>query len=307
MAGQRVASTAAESAVVPVAAGARPTARQRRRRGWLSVPALTGFVIVTAAVLVSVFAPVVAPYGYDDQDLEQSVQPPVWAGGTWKHVLGTDQLGRDMLSRLVYGARTSMSLACLGVILAGSVGVAIGLVSGYSSSRLDAVIMRIADVQLSFPYLLLAIAFMALLGTSLLNLVIVLVLRSWVVYTRLVRVAVLSLKEREFIMAARGLGLRSGRILLRHVAPNVAAPFLVVSTLQLAELIIVEASLSFLGLGVQPPLPSLGTMVSQGRDYLTTAWWLVTLPGLSIVVTVLGTNLLGDALRDILDPRLRRS
>jgi peptide/nickel transport system permease protein len=271
------------------------------------VPALTGFVIVMAAVLISVFAPLVAPYGYDDQDLELSVQPPVWAGGTWKHVLGTDQLGRDILSRLVYGARTSMSLACVGVILAGSVGVVIGLVSGYSSARLDAVIMRIADVQLSFPYLLLAIAFMALLGTSLVNLVVVLVLRSWVVYTRLVRVAVLSLKEREFIMAARGLGLSSGRILMRHVAPNVAAPVLVVSTLQLAELIIVEASLSFLGLGVQPPLPSWGTMVSQGRDYLTTAWWLVTLPGLSIVVTVLGMNLLGDALRDILDPRLRRS
>src|SRR5262249_9075988 len=165
------------------------------------------------AVLISAFAPLVAPYGYDDQDLEQSVQPPVWAGGTWKHVLGTDQLGRDMLSRLVYGARTSMSLACLGVILAGSVGVAIGLVSGYSSSRLDAVIMRIADVQLSFPYLLLAIAFMALLGTSLLNLVVVLVLRSWVVYTRLVRVAVLSLTERDFILSALGRRQRDGRVL----------------------------------------------------------------------------------------------
>jgi peptide/nickel transport system permease protein len=198
-----------------------------------------------------------------------------------------------------------MLLAVAGVALAAVLGVLVGLISGYFSARLDAVIMRVADVQLSFPYLLLAIAFMALLGTRLSNLVLVLVLRSWVVYARLVRVSVLSLKEREFVTSARALGAGDWRIVFRHLAPNVAAPAIVVSTLQLAELIIVESSLSFLGLGVQPPIPSWGTMVSQGREYISTAWWLVTLPGLAIVLTVLGTNLFGDALRDILDPRLK--
>jgi ABC-type dipeptide/oligopeptide/nickel transport system permease subunit len=231
----------------------------------------------------------------------------LWAGGTWDNVLGSDQLGRDILSRLIYGCRTSMLLAVAGVALAAVLGVLVGLISGYFSARLDALIMRVADVQLSFPYLLLAIAFMALLGTRLSNLILVLVLRSWVVYARLVRVSVLSLREREFVTSARALGAGDWRIVFRHIAPNVAAPAIVVSTLQLAELIIVESSLSFLGLGVQPPIPSWGTMVSQGREYISTAWWLVTLPGLAIVLTVLGTNLFGDALRDVLDPRSKRS
>jgi ABC-type dipeptide/oligopeptide/nickel transport system permease subunit len=283
------------------------TAGGARRGPRVGLAAAVGAAILLTALLAGLLAPVVAPHGYDEQDLERGVQPPVWAGGSWQHALGTDQLGRDMLSRLMFGARTSLLLAGTGVVLAGVLGVGLGLVSGYFSSRLDAVIMRLADVQLSFPYLLLAIAFMALLGTRLANLVIVLVLRSWVVYARLVRVAVLSLKEREFVTAARALGSGDWRIVARHVAPGVAAPTIVVSTLQLAELIIVESSLSFLGLGVQPPIPSWGSMVSQGRDYISTAWWLVTLPGLAIVLTVLGTNLFGDALRDILDPRLKRS
>lgn len=298
----RVTATVAEVAPVPAA-----TPPSRGLGGRLGGAGVAGFVIVLLALVVATFAPLIAPHGYDDQDLDRSVQPPVGAGGSWRNVLGTDQLGRDMLSRIIFGARTSMSLACAGVLLAGTLGAFVGLVSGYFGPRLDAMIMRVADVQLSFPYLLLAIAIMALLGTSLVNLVAVLVLRSWVVYTRLVRVSVLSMKEREFVTAARALGLGSWRILLRHLVPNVAAPVIVVSTLQLAELIIVEASLSFLGLGVQPPMPSWGSMVSQGRDYLTSAWWLVTFPGLAIITTVLGTNLLGDALRDVLDPRLKRS
>jgi ABC-type dipeptide/oligopeptide/nickel transport system permease subunit len=307
MAVERV--SAAPSLPLP-AAGSRPATgprAERARRVPLGAAALLGAAILATAVLAGVLAPLVAPHGYDEQDLEHGIQPPVWAGGSWQHALGTDQLGRDMLSRLMYGARTSILLAGAGVALAAVVGVTLGLMSGYFGTRLDSVIMRVADVQLSFPYLLLAIAFMALLGTRLSNLVIVLVLRSWVVYARLIRVTVLSLKEREFITAARALGIGDWRIVARHVAPNVTASAIVVSTLQLAELIIVESSLSFLGLGVQPPLPSWGSMVSQGRDYISTAWWLVTLPGLAIVLTVLGTNLLGDALRDVLDPRLKRS
>jgi ABC-type dipeptide/oligopeptide/nickel transport system permease subunit len=300
-------------AVHPVDTGPRPLAADAppaatgRRRGRLGVAAAAGLAILATAMLTGLAAPLIAPHGYDDQDLARGLQPPLWAGGTWDNVLGSDQLGRDILSRLIYGCRTSMLLAVAGVALAAVLGVLVGLVSGYFSARLDAVIMRVADVQLSFPYLLLAIAFMALLGTRLSNLILVLVLRSWVVYARLVRVSVLSLKEREFVTSARAIGAGDWRIVFRHLAPNVAAPAIVVSTLQLAELIIVESSLSFLGLGVQPPIPSWGTMVSQGREYISTAWWLVTLPGLAIVLTVLGTNLFGDALRDLLDPRLKRS
>jgi ABC-type dipeptide/oligopeptide/nickel transport system permease subunit len=287
-------------------AAGRPAVRRRRRRR-LGLGPAGGVAILLAAVLAGLLAPWLAPHGYDDQDLDHGTEPPVFAGGRLAHPLGTDQLGRDMLSRLMYGARTSLLLAGTGVVLAAALGVFLGLVSGYFSARLDGLLMRVADVQLSFPYLLLAIAFMALLGTEISNLIIVLVLRSWVVYARLVRVSVLSIKEREFVTAARALGLGSWRIVLRHVAPNVVPAAIVISTLQLAELIIVESSLSFLGLGVQPPLPSWGTMVSQGRDYISTAWWLVTLPGLAIVLTVLGTNLFGDGLRDVLDPRLKRS
>ena len=266
-----------------------------------------GLAILAIALTVAVFAGAIAPHGFDDQDLAFALQPPVGAGGTWANALGTDALGRDVLSRIVYGARTSLLLALASVLLAAAVGVTLGLVSGWAGGRIDAAIMSLVEAQLSLPYLLLAIAFMALLGPSLINLVVVLVLRSWVVYARLVRVAVLSMKSREFVTVAVALGATDRRILFRHIAPNVLAPALVVSSFQLAELIIVESSLGFLGLGVQPPTPSWGSMLSQGREYIASAWWLVTFPGLAIIVTVLGANLLGDALRDALDPRLRTS
>ncbi len=254
----------------------------------LGVPAWCGLSILLIAALAGVFAPWLAPFGYDDQDLARGLQPPLLAGGVWSNAAGTDHLGRDLLSRLIHGARASMLLASAGVLVAATVGILIGLLSGYVGGRLDAVTMRVADVQLSFPYLLFAIAFMALLGTHIVNLVVVLVLRSWVVYTRLVRASVLSIKERDFMTAATALGAGDSRILFRHVMPNALAPVIVVSTLQLAELIIVESSLSFLGLGVQPPVPSWGSMVSQGREYIASAWWLATFPGLAILLTVLG-------------------
>jgi ABC-type dipeptide/oligopeptide/nickel transport system permease subunit len=297
-------ATVAAPALRPAAA-ARP-AHPGLRRLLRHRAAIAGAAIVLGVVLVAVFAPILAPYALDDQDLAASLAPPAWMDeGTREHLLGTDALGRDILSRLIFGARVSVAIAGVSVILAAAFGIALGLLSGYFGKVLDATIMRIADVQLSFPYLLLAIAIMGLLRPSLANLVIVLVIRSWVVYTRLIRASTMSLKRREFVVSARAVGAGDWRILFRHVAPNVIASAIVVSSFQLAELIILEASLSFLGLGVQPPTPSWGNMLGDGRAYMTTAWWLATLPGCCIILTVLGVNLLGDALRDYLDPRFR--
>jgi len=265
-----------------------------------------GGVVVAAVVLVALLAPVLAPHSLSAFDLTHRLSPPIWdTRGDWTHPLGTDTLGRDVLSRILYGARTSLGIAGAAVLLAAALGILLGLVSGYAGAWADALIMRLAEIQLSFPYLLLAIAVMALFKPSLANLIVVLVLRSWVVYARLIRVVTLSARERDFVVAARALGGRAARILFRHIAPNVVGPSIVVSSFQLAELIIVESSLSFLGLGVQPPTPSWGGMVSEGRDYVGSAWWISALPGLAIVVTVLGANLFGDALRRSLDPRLR--
>ncbi len=265
-----------------------------------------GFALLALVVLVALAAPILAPAGPDAQHLGDGLKPPAWiVGGSTVHPIGTDSLGRDTLTRVIWAARTSLAIAGVSVLVALVVGVAVGLISGYYGGGLDAALMRIVDIQLSFPYLLLAIAVMALLKPSLLNLVIVLALRSWVVYARTVRGAVLSLKAREFVEAARSLGARNARIIVHHLAPNVMAPIFVISSFQFAELIIAESSLSFLGLGVQPPTPSWGAMLSQGREYLSTAWWLGLFPGIALVITVLATNLFGDGLRDALDPRLQ--
>jgi ABC-type dipeptide/oligopeptide/nickel transport system permease subunit len=285
---------------------ARPSGDARRAVPRAGRAIGAGGVVILAAVVVAAFAPALAPHDTTAFDLLHRLAPPAWeAGGSWKHPLGTDLLGRDMLSRTIYGTRTSLALAGAAMLVAAALGIVLGLVSGYAGSWVDALIMRLADIQLSFPYLLLAIAVMALLKPSLVNLIVVLVLRSWVVYARLVRVVTRSAREREFVIAARALGGGGARIIFRHIAPNVVGPAIVVSSFQLAELIIVESSLSFLGLGVQPPTPSWGSMVSEGRAYISSAWWLSAFPGLAIVLAVLGANLTGDALRRTLDPRLR--
>lgn len=215
-------------------------------------------------------------------------------------MLGTDPLGRDVLSRVMWAGQASLA-----VVAAGLFGVVVGLLAGSFRGPLDAITMRLADVQLSFPYLLLAIAVMALFKPSLVNLIVVLALRRWVVDARTVRGAVIPSKQREFVEAAVATGASHGRVIFRHLVPNVIAPVIVISTFQLAELIIVEPSLSFLGLGIQPPQPSWGAMLSQGREYTTTAWWLAVFPGCAIVLSVLGANLFGDGVRDALDPRLK--
>ena len=272
----------------------------RMRTGWV------GAALLALMIGLALAAPLVAPYSFGQMSLENRLKPPNWlSGGSSTYLLGTDPLGRDMLSRVIWAARTSLGIAGISVLVAMVFGVMMGLFSGYYGGWLDGLVMRLADIQLSFPYLLLAIAVMALLKPTLANLILVLALRSWVVYARTVRGSVLVAKQREFVEATAALGATDRRIITRHITPNVIAPIIVISSFQLAELIIAESSLSFLGLGVQPPTPSWGGMLSQGREYLTSAWWLGVFPGLAIIMTVLGINLFGDALRDAMDPRLK--
>ncbi|HEX6512422.1 MAG TPA: ABC transporter permease [Chloroflexota bacterium] len=285
---------------------AEPRRNDVMRRVFRTGTGAWGAAVLAIVVGSALTAPLIAPAGPNAQRLADRLKPPAWIqGGSLAHLIGTDALGRDSLVRVIWAGRTSLAIAGVSVALALLVGVLLGLLSGYYGGKLDTVLMRIVDVQLSFPYILLAIAVMAFLKPSLLNLVIVLALRSWVVYARTVRGSVLSLKTREFVEAAVATGARKAGIIFRHIAPNVLAPVLVISSFQFAELVISEASLSFLGLGVQPPTPSWGAMLSDGREYLTTAWWLGLFPGIALVITVLGINLFGDALRDALDPRLQ--
>jgi peptide/nickel transport system permease protein len=252
-------------------------------------------------------APLLATTDPIEQDLAVALRPPFWMeGGSLGHPLGTDHLGRDVYSRLVYGAQISLTISVLAALLGAVVGVAAGLVAGYLGGRVDAVIMRIADLNLAFPLILLALAVVALLGANLRNLVIVMAVTTWMIYARIVRGLSLGLREREFVQAVRALGAHDARIIARHILPNVLAPVMVIWTLEVARIILMESALSFLGLGVPPPTPTWGRMLAEGRDYLTVAGWIAIFPGLAILVTVLGINFLGDGLRDLLDPRLRQ-
>jgi peptide/nickel transport system permease protein len=259
--------------------------------------AIIGVSIVFSAVAVAVAAPVLAPHDFKKQQLSKALRPPVWASGADRaHLLGTDQLGRDLLSRIIYGARTSLLVGAGGVLIAGTLGVAVGLVAGSAGRRTDDAIMRIVDVQLSFPPILLVIAIMAFIGQSLLNVVVVLGLVTWVQYARVVRGMTLAIREHEFVEGARALGASRARLVLRHVLPGVVPATAVIATVNVSTLILAEASLSFLGLGVQPPTPAWGTMLAEGREVFRLAWWNAVFPGLAILLTVLGVNMLGDAL-----------
>ena len=259
-----------------------------------------------ATIYCALFAPWVAPRDPFEQDLDRRLLPPFFvAGGSMANPLGTDQIGRDVLSRIIYGARVSLPVGLAATLLGGVVGVLLGAVAGYFRGRVDRVLTRIMDIQLSFPFLLFAISVIALSGPSLRILVVVLAIGSWVGYGRIVRGMALSLREREFVQAAQALGASPMRIVVREVLPNVLPTALVVATLELGRAIILEATLSFLGLGVQPPTPTWGTSLSDAREYIQIAWWTATFPGLAIMLVVLSVNLLGDALRDLLDPRLR--
>ena len=265
--------------------------------------ALAGALVVLAAVVVAMAAPALAPGDPIKNSLLDRLTPPTWGG---EHPLGTDTLGRDVASRLLHGARVSLLVGFSAVLLAGVSGVVLGLVSGWYRGWLDDLLMRLGDVQLAFPVLVLAVAVLAVLGASVMNLILVLGVTGWITYARIVRGEVLTLRERDFVAAARALGADDAWILRRHLLPNVLPPITVVATFSVARTIIAEASLSFLGLGIPAPAPSWGAMLDEGRNYITTGWWLALFPGLAILLLVLGINLVGDWLRDVLDPRLER-
>ncbi len=268
--------------------------------------AMFGAIVVGLIVLSAIFSPWLAPYDPGSQNLLGRLARPftTTADGRY-HLFGTDQLGRDIFSRLIYGARVSLLVGSVASLIAGTIGVSLGLIAGYIGGRIDSAIMRLCDVQLALPYILIAISVLAVLGSGLINIIIVLSLTQWVTYARVVRSGALSVKEKEFVLAAKALGFGPVKIMWRYVLPNVFAPVIVIATFSVAQTIVAESALSFLGLSVPPSVPSWGGMLADGRTYLVVAWWLATLPGLAITLTVIGVNLFGDWLRDYLDPKLQ--
>jgi peptide/nickel transport system permease protein len=265
-------------------------------------------VIVVLFVLVAALANWVSPADPYEQALRARFAPPVWQrGGTWTHVLGTDRLGRDLLARIIFGARVSLAAGVITVLAAGAVGAAVGLVAGYYRGRVDVVLMRITDATLSFPIILLALILAVTVGPSFTNVIIAIAVILWARYARVIRAEVLTLMEQDFVAQARIVGCGALRLITRHLFPNTLNTLVVLLTLQIGYVIIVEASLSFLGAGIPPPTPAWGSMIADGREFITSAWWVSFFPGLAILLVVLAFNLLGDWLRDTLDPKLRQT
>lgn len=292
----------------PIGGGPPPATRgQAAERGlkllrlWRGSPVgMVGTAMVVAVVLVALLAPAIAPHDPTQHHRDVRFLPP----GSPTFLLGTDQLGRDVLSRLLYGARISVLIGVSAVLVGGSVGATIGLVAGFYGGTLDALISRAIDTFLSIPFIILVLGVVGILGPSLLTLILVLGFTGWASYARVARAETMSVREREFVSAARALGASAGRISGRHILPNTMASLIVLATLDVAATILAESSLSFLGLGVQPPTVTWGLMIADGKDYIATAWWLALFPGLAISFTVLGVIFLGDWLRDVLDPKL---
>ncbi len=285
-----------ETATERGGAGGRRTAR-------LALAGL-GFVILLAVIALA--APWLAPQDPTRQALRGRLSGPTLQGPDGRpRLLGTDQLGRDVLSRMIYGARVSLAVGLSAVVIGGLVGASLGIAAGFRRGKVDTIIMTLADAQLAFPFILLAIGIIAVLGPSFLTLIIVVGLSGWVSYARILRAQVIVLRSREFVEAILALGGSVTRIVLRHVVPNVLSTLVVIATLELARAIVLEATLSFLGLGVQPPTPSWGGMIYEGREYLDSAWWISTFPGLLLMLTSLVVSRTGDWLRDLLDPTLR--
>lgn len=278
---------------------------RKRLKPWLNVKVIAGGGALVLFVLASIFAEWVAPYDPNKQNLMAAMTPPQYFFGP--HFFGTDHVGRDILSRCIFGARVSLAIALAVVVISGAVGVLLGVVSGYFGRFIDFGIQKIVEVMWAFPPLLLAIAVLAFLGQGLSILIMALTLQRWIPFCRVTRANALTLKEREFVTAARSLGATHTRIIFKHLLPNLLQSALVIGTFAMASAIIAEAALSFLGLGVPPAIPTWGGMLADGRTYISTSWWMALFPGLCIFVTVLAINMLGDALRDNLDPKLKRS
>ncbi len=269
---------------------------------------LLGATVIVLLVVGALLGPTLAPTDPAKQELIARLQPPAWAdGGSWDHVLGTDGLGRDILSRLLHGTRVTLMVGVLVCAVAGFLGVLLGLISGYKGGRVDQFIMAVVDTQLAFPGLLLALLILGLVGPSVKTVIIVLGINGWMVYARMTRSIVLSLREAPYIEAADLIGCKTRRVLFRHLLPNLASPLLTLFMLEFARIVLAEAALSYLGYGVQPPGSSWGLMVSEGQQYMATAWWVITFPGLAIGLTVLGINLFASWLRVQSDPQARES
>ena len=287
----------------PEPIGPRAKRRHALRRLGGNRASLAAFIVLVAIILTALLPADLLPHDPTIGTLSRRFQPPGWISeGSWEYPLGTDALGRDVLSRLMYGGRYTLLITFTSVPIAAVAGTTLGILAGYHGGRLDSIIMRVADVQLAFPTILLMIAIIGSIGASVWSLVGVLALAGWVRYSRLIRGSVLALREREFVESSRATGATTARTIVRHILPNVASPLVVLLTFELARTLLLESTLSFLGVGVQPPEASWGTMIADGRNYLVDSWWVSLMPGALIVITVLAFNFLGDGLRDVLDP-----
>ena len=291
----------------PGASPVRPQAAERSlRRLWRVKWGVVAALLLLLIVVTALAAPLIAPYSPVEVDIEHRLGPPAWMeGGKTEHWLGTDQIGRDLLSRMIYGGRVSLLIGVSAVLVSSTIGVLLGLVAGYFGSRTDWIIMTLINIMLTFPFVLLALAVIAVLGPSLVNMVIVLGVTGWPLYARVIRAETMAIRERDFITAGRALGMSHVRIIFRQILPNLISVVVVIATLQVASVIILESFLSFLGLGVQPPTPAWGNMLGEGRVYMLNSWWIAAFPGAAIFVTTLAINLMGNALRDWLDPHMK--
>ncbi|HET7342022.1 MAG TPA: ABC transporter permease [Methylomirabilota bacterium] len=281
-------------------------ARLSLRRLWRLKWGLAAAAVMLLIVLGAVAAPWVSPHDPVRVDIRHRLGPPAWMeGGARAHPLGTDQIGRDLLARVIYGGRVSLLVGVTAVLISSSIGVLLGLAAGYFGPRVDWTIMTLVNVMLTFPFVLLALAVIAVLGPSLVNMIIVLGIADWPLYARVIRAETLSMRERDFVVAGRALGMSHLRVIFRQILPNLVSVIVVIATLQVARVIILESFLSFLGLGVQPPTPAWGNMLGEGRVYMLNSWWIAAFPGLAIFVTTLAINLMGNALRDWLDPHMK--
>jgi peptide/nickel transport system permease protein len=283
-----------------------PTAGRRSlRRLWRLKWGLAAALVLLLIVLVTLAAPWLAPYSPVEVDIQHRLGPPAWMeGGKTDHWLGTDQIGRDLLSRMIYGGRVSLLIGVTAVAISSTIGVLLGLAAGYFGAKIDWIIMTLINVMLTFPFVLLALAVIAVLGASLINMIFVLGVAGWPIYARVIRAETMALREREFVVAGRALGMSHARIIFGQILPNLVSAITVVATLQIAQVIILESFLSFLGLGVQPPTPAWGNMLGEGRVYMLNSWWIAAFPGAAIFITTLVINLMGNALRDWLDPHM---